>query len=430
MDILIAGAGKVGYNIAKILSKKHNITIIDKNEENLNYIAESLDILTVQGDLKNTLTYQNLEEKYDYYIGVTNSDETNILSALIIDDFSKIENKIIRVHNTSYSLTSLPKKLNINQMIYSNTITVLNIEKLVELPQANNVKDLPFNDMVLASVNSEISININELNNEKSSVVAIVKEDNIIFCDETKNIEEGDLVYILGEKGKLKQILKTLAPTQPEEIEDVLIFGATLLGIEIARVLVGLGLNVKIIEHDIDTAHRAANILQEDVMIINASYDDENLFKSENLNANDISIAATKNDETNIMKSLIARKYGIKKPVCINNNPYYHSIMNTLHLPVIRGPKMNTVYKILEEIDSENIVFERFFMGFEGKIFIKKIFNAKKITKPKENSKVIVIRENKIINIFNNKDEIFEIQKGDVVLYFNTSGNKAWIEDL
>ena len=430
MDILIAGAGKVGYNIAKILSKKHNITIIDNNEENLNYIAESLDILTLKGDLRDTLTYQNLNEKYDYYIAVTNSDEINLLSALIIDDFSKIENKILRIHNTSYSLTSIPEKLNIHQMIYSNTITVLNIEKLMELPQANNVKDLPFTNMIIASINSEISIDINEINSETISVIAVIKEDKIEFCNENCKIEPNDLVYILGEKEKLKNILKKLAPSQPEKIKNVLIFGATSLGIEIARVLAGFDIDVKIIEQNIDMAHRAAHLLQEDVMVINASYDDENLFKSENLDANDISIAATKNDETNIMKSLIARKYGIKKPICINNNPYYHSIMNSLHLPVIRGPKMNTVYKILEEIDSENIVFERFFMGFEGKIFIKKIFNSKKITKPKENAKIVIIRENKLLNVLKDEEEIFETKEGDIILYFNTSGNKSWIENL
>ena len=429
MEILIAGAGRVGYNIAKILSKKHNITVIDKNEENLNYISESLDILTVQGDLKDTLTYQNLDEKYDYYIAVTNSDETNILSALIIDDFSKIENKIIRIHNTSYSLTSLPEKLNINHMIYSNTITVLNIEKLIHLPQANNIKDLSFTNMVLISVNSEISINTEEINSDKTSVISIVKEDNISFCNKACTIEPNDLIYILGEKEKLKKILKILAPSQPEVIKNVLIFGATSLGIEIARVLVGLDLNIKLIERDINMARQAAHILQEDVMVINASYDDESLFKSENLNASDLSIAATKNDETNIMKSLIAKKYGIKKPICINNNPYYHFIMNSLHLPIIRGPKMNTVYKILEEIDSENIVFERFFMGFEGKIFIKKIFINKTINKPKENSKVIIIRDNKIINLFIN-EETFEVFEGDVIIYFNTSGNKSWITNL
>ena len=161
-------------------------------------------------------------------------------------------------------------------------------------------------------------------------------------------------------------------------------------------------------------------------MVINASFDDENLFISENLQKNDVSIATTKSDETNILKSLIAKKYGIKKPICINNNPYYHSIMNSLHLPIVRGPKMATVYKILENIESENIIFERFFIGFKARVFIRKIFISKKIKPPKECCKILILRDEKLLEI---KDE-FEIKDGDIVFYFNTSGNKSWIENL
>ncbi len=426
MDILIAGSGKVGYNIAKLLSKEHNITIVDKNENNLNYIAESLDVLTIFGNLKDTLTYQNLEKKYDYYIAVTNNDEINILSSLIINDFTEIKNKIARINNTSYSLTSIPEKFHINNIIYSNTITVLNLEKLIHLPQANNIKDLPFIDMPLISVNSEISINAKELNSDKIRVIAIIDENNnISFCNDCV-IKPNNLVYILGEKDNLQTVLKQLAPSLPDKIENILIFGASPLGIEIAKTFKSLDLNIKIVEQDTDSAHKAAHQLQEEVMVINASFDDENLFKSENLQQNDLSIAAAKNDETNIMKSLIARKYGIKKPVCINNNPYYHSIMQSLHLPTIRGPKMNTVFKILEEIDRKNIIFERYFIGFKGKIFIKKVFVNNTVIPPKEDSKVIIVRDDIIIEL----EKEMEIKENDILIYFNTSGNRAWIENL
>jgi len=42
MNILIGGGGKVGYNLAKLLSKKHNVTIIDKNKEKISYLSETL----------------------------------------------------------------------------------------------------------------------------------------------------------------------------------------------------------------------------------------------------------------------------------------------------------------------------------------------------------------------------------------------------
>jgi trk system potassium uptake protein TrkA len=70
MNILIAGAGKVGYNIAKALSENHNVIIIDKNEKALNSIKESLDVMTIIGDMKETRTFLNITDKIDFYIVV------------------------------------------------------------------------------------------------------------------------------------------------------------------------------------------------------------------------------------------------------------------------------------------------------------------------------------------------------------------------
>jgi len=424
MNILIAGGGKVGYNIAKQLYKKHNITIIDKDEEKINFINESLDVLCILGNLKDSLTYESLEKEYDYFIGVTDNDELNLISSLMIEDFTNVEYKILRIQNTSYSLTKVDEKLNIKP-IYSNIIPVSRIEKLIYLPQANNIKDLFFTDMILISVKSEIDVNIEEIENDKVKVIALTDENEDI-CFDIKEIKQNNLIYIMGDIEELKKILKKLAPSQPETIENVLIFGANDLGIEIANTLHSRKLNVTIIESNPNLAHKAANKLKEDIMIINSSFDDENYFLSENLQKNDVSIAATSSDEKNILKSLIAKKYGIKKTICINNNPYYHSVMNSLNLSIIRGPKIATAYKVLEIIESENIIFERLFSNFNAKVYIKKIFFQKTITPPKEDCKIIILRDNKLIEI----KEQFECLPEDIVFYFTKSGDKKWIKNL
>ena len=425
MNILIAGGGKVGYNIAKFLHKKHNITIIEKDENKINFINESLDVLTVHGDLRDALTYENLEKEYDYFIAVCDNDEINLLSSAIIDDFTKINTKLIRIHNTSYSLTSISEKLNIENMIYANTIPVLSIQKLINLPQANNIKDLSFSNKVLISVNSEIDIEVKEIETDKVKVVAILDDLGKISFHK-KEIKKNNLIYLLGDIDDLKPVLKKIAPNQPEKIENVLIFGANELGIEIANTLKSMNLNITILESNSNLAYKAAKKLDEEIIIINESFEDANMFLKENLQKNDISIASTQSDEKNILKSLIAKKYGIRKTVCINNNPYYHSIMNSLHLPIIRGPKMATVYKILEKIESEKIIFEKIFIGFKAKAYIKKVFIEKKIKPPKEDCKILILRNDKLIEL---KDE-FQIMPEDVIFYFITSGNKTWIENL
>ncbi len=426
MKILIGGAGKVGYNLAKLLSNSHDVTIIDTNPSALEYINETLDVLTIHSDLRNILTYQSLKDEYDYYIAVTNNDEINLLSSFFIDDYTNTKSKISRLKNTSYLLANLNKKFNIDYFVYPLKLTASNIAKIIDFPYANNIKELPYIEHKLFSTFSENDYQVSLLNSENSIIVGVYRKGEFLFLDESDFILEGDLVYILATEEKAKKILKNLSPSTPQEIENVLIFGAGDIGIEIARTLHEFGLNIKIVEKDEQKAQKAADILEEDVMVINASYEDENLFTSENLHLSDLAIAATRFDETNIIKGLFAKKLGIKKVICINNNLNYYSMMTSLKLPAVRGPKLSAVSQILEEINNTGNIYEKFFLGMEGKIFIKKIFSKTKFQAPKEKAKVIVIREDKILIPQNNE----EILENDIVIEFNFSGNVAWIEKL
>ena len=75
MDIIIAGAGTVGYSLAQTLSYKHNVIVIDKNRQKLEKLEEDVDLLTISGDVENPKTYQKLDLSHtDLFISVTDSD--------------------------------------------------------------------------------------------------------------------------------------------------------------------------------------------------------------------------------------------------------------------------------------------------------------------------------------------------------------------
>ena len=81
MDLVIAGAGAVGYSLAKSLSFKHNVILIDQNSKKLQKIDEDIDVMTIHGDIENPTTYQALNKEHiDLFIAVTNSDEANLLA--------------------------------------------------------------------------------------------------------------------------------------------------------------------------------------------------------------------------------------------------------------------------------------------------------------------------------------------------------------
>ena len=51
MKIIIAGAGEVGFHLAKLLSfESQDITLIDNKKSNLNIAENQLDIKTIEGN--------------------------------------------------------------------------------------------------------------------------------------------------------------------------------------------------------------------------------------------------------------------------------------------------------------------------------------------------------------------------------------------
>jgi trk system potassium uptake protein TrkA len=428
MDILIGGAGKVGYNLAKILSSNHNVTIIDNNQKALEKLQETLDVMTIYGSIVEHKTFIGLE-KFDIFIAVTNNDEINLIATLIIDSLELSNKNIVRLSNTAYITTSnyFSKILNINRYIFPNKLSAQAIAKLTTLPQATTIKEFPFGDFILVSLfvkNPQLK-ELSKINSEDFVIIGTQKE-KFIFLNNNDTLEENDLIYIFGHKEKISQILPKLDTITPTNIQNILIYSASELGIEIANILYELGFNIKILEKDEQKAQKAANKLHEDITIINSSYDDEDVFENEGLQYSDIAITASLKDEENITKSLQAKQFGIKKIITINNNLNYYSIANSLKLATIRGPKIATYYEILETIDSLDLIYERFFLGANGKIFIKKVLNPKNITPPKEYTKTLIIRDEKIYTL----DEKFETQENDIVIEFNFSGNKRWIEQV
>ena len=81
MNIIICGAGRVGYTIAKLLSEQnHSITVIDQASDDIKKINDGLDVKGIVGKA----TYPNVLEKAnaseaDMIIAVTRNDEINML---------------------------------------------------------------------------------------------------------------------------------------------------------------------------------------------------------------------------------------------------------------------------------------------------------------------------------------------------------------
>ncbi|ADV45886.1 NAD-binding protein [Nitratifractor salsuginis] len=439
MDIIIAGAGKVGYNLARTLSPVHNVTVIDRNAEALARLQESLDILPVNGDIEDPRTYRKLIDKEaDLFIAVTDMDEANLISTLIAGDTIEVKRKFIRLRNEFFAKSSIREKLGIDEAVFPLELTSNTVEQLFAYPRANNVKSFAYTPLKLISLRVSVEAELLTLEPEGFAVVGVEREKEFFIPEGgSAEVKTGDLVYLFGDEERIKALCPRLEVEAPESIERCVVFGGGDLGISIARKLIEHGKEVKLVEEDLKQCHIADEALEGEVMTLSCKYGTAELFEEEGLAHADMLIAATGNDEYNIIKCLEAKEHGIQKVVAVNNEMEYYNLMHSLGLVVVRGPKMSAYHTIVERIHSSHVVTERKYCGGRGVILLRKVFpgsvlEGKKIKPYRSTGEALLylIREKEMIRF----TEAMKLMAEDVLIAFaheeETEKLEQWFHGL
>ena len=104
MNIIIAGAGEVGFHLAKLLSyESHDITLIDKDKDRLVYADTRLDIRTILEDATSISALKNANiQNTDLLIAVTSSETTNITICVISKKLGALKT-IARISNSEFT---------------------------------------------------------------------------------------------------------------------------------------------------------------------------------------------------------------------------------------------------------------------------------------------------------------------------------------
>jgi len=437
MNIIIAGAGKVGFNLAKALCVGHNVTIIDKNSEALHRIQESLDILPMKGDVEDSKTYQSfVDKKVDLFIAVTNVDNVNLISTLMAESVLEIDRKFVRLQNHFFGDTLIEEKLNIDRMIFPIKLASQGIASLLNYPKANNVKFFKYTEHRLISVRASKDIQPLKITSERFTIIGVERNKEFIIPFNNQEIQPNDLVYFFGLEDDIRTICSQLETSEISDIQKCVIFGGGELAISIAKALLEIGRDVKLVEKDLELCEWANEELGGKVSVINSKYGTIDLFEEEGLSNADFFIAATNNDEYNIIKCLEAQEKGINKVVAINNEMEYYNLMHSLGIIVARGPKMSAYNTIMEHISSSGVVIQKSFCGAKAVIFIRKIFSNSKLIDKKvkpiktTNANLFYLRDENLYH-FNDKVTLIE---GDCIVAFSNAKDSAkvkqWIYEL
>ncbi|MFA5311028.1 MAG: TrkA family potassium uptake protein [Candidatus Omnitrophota bacterium] len=101
MHVIIVGCGRVGAELAKLLSNEgHNVVVIDKSRDAFDRLGNTFNGLTMSGngfDLE--LLKQVGIEKADAFCAVTNGDNTNLIAAQVAKKIFKVPKVLARVYD-------------------------------------------------------------------------------------------------------------------------------------------------------------------------------------------------------------------------------------------------------------------------------------------------------------------------------------------
>jgi len=372
MNIIICGAGRVGFTIAKLLTEQnHSVTVIDQSSEDIQKINEALDVKAIVGKA----TYPSILEKAnasdaDMIIAVTRNDEINMLICQIAYTVFNIPKKIARIRSQNYldpKFSKLYNKENLPiDVIISPEIEIAkSIQRKLESPGA--LDNIPFadNKIKLLEIFIEEScpiseIKLNELTKKfpklNANILGVIREEKFIFLKKNDVIKKNDKAYVVINSLQMKETLSAFGHN--EKISNkILIIGGGNIGLNLAKNIEQSfeDARLKIIEKDKIRAEFIANELNNTI-VINGNGLDEDILSEVNLEDVETVIALTNDDEDNLMLSVLVEKFSKdKKTMALINKPNYSILKSSLKIDDLIDPRMTTVSSILKHVHKGTI---------------------------------------------------------------------------
>ena len=359
MRAIIVGAGKVGFNIAQMLSMEgHDVVIIEKNEERLQIIEDHLDIQSICGSGSDcgVLEEAGVRESR-LFISVTEADELNMVACALAKQYG-VPKTIARIRNPEYVESGRRislSKIGIDLLINPERVTALEIVKLLEHPEASDIEYFANGQIQMAELKIEEGFPMQGQRIHRYDspgqflIIAVIRGKRLIIPSGDDVIQPEDRVFIMARTKDMRQVEKFFLAKRRSVIEYVVILGGGLIGYYLAQELERKNYIVKVIEKDRENCKKFAERLDR-TLVIHGDGTDIDLLTEENIGQADAFVAVTDDDKLNLLVCLIAKELGAKKTFVQIRRSDLIPLIDHVNIDKVISPKMFTAGSILRFI--------------------------------------------------------------------------------
>jgi len=365
MDVVVVGAGEVGYHIADILSREdHRVTVIENDRDQARRLQESLDVQVLVGDATRAafLTQAGVT-KADLLVAVTNDDHVNMLACNLAKHLGA-KRVILRLRDLE-QLAGFryfyKQTLGFDLVLSTDELAAEEILGTVRQHRALEVESFADGRVQLRRLRIREP---GELTSDTVAglklpagllIVAVARKDQFFVPGGADKLEVDDQVYLIGRGPDLDQF-ELLAGAPKLGRRSVVIMGGGGVGEQIARRLDKTpGIGVRVIERSAARARSIAPGFSRSVMVLVGDATDLDLLMEERIGEANVFVATTSDDERNIVACQLARSLGVERTVAMVNKASYRQIYDLLGVDRAISPRILCANHILRFVRSRSV---------------------------------------------------------------------------
>lgn len=371
MKTIIVGAGQVGFEIAaRLAAEGHDVVVVERDAEALARTTEALDVQGLRGHGARPAV---LEEagitECGMLLAVTDSDEVNIvacINAAIWGPPGLV--KVARIRDPGYLNERFlhDERVPLDIAINPERIAADKILRLLRYRAVTEVVDFADGRVLLLGLPIRATSPLagmrfvdlaDRFPGTNLLIGAIHRGATVLIPRGSDVILPGDTAYLITEAERADALLETLG-VQGRPIRRVMIAGGSRVGRFLAEDLEQMGVRPKLIEPD----PRLAKWLADDLpgtVVLNGPIASADLLEQENVDEMEAFIAASRDEEANVMSALLAMRMGAGWVVAVTNRTAYVPILSAVGIDLSISPRSLAVSSILHRIRRGRVVAVR-----------------------------------------------------------------------
>lgn len=357
MHIIVIGMGQVGQHLVRMLEvENHDIVVIDNDPERLQHIEAHHDVMTLLGFGANQEVLKKARaSSADLVVATTDDDEVNLIGALAAKSMGA-KRVVARVQERDWSGDDANDGveyglLGVDVVFNPKVLLAREIVKIARSHGALEVIDLANDRIELVQIELEeqtkmLNKPLAELDlPEQILVAAIVRGDDLFVPTGKDVLLPGDRIYLMGLTQQMIEAEDLF--TQRREAKRVFIMGGGVIGETLARLLEKEDADVVLVETNHDKAEQLSQHLER-TTVIHGNGTDKELLIEESMDSFDLVVAASNEDEVNLMAGLLAKRLGAERVITVVNRPDYIEIQRELGIDIVLSPRHVSAEHILK----------------------------------------------------------------------------------